>query len=122
MGIRITTDTRGIKVWRSDRGEYPSYAVQVSKKEGDSWVNEYQRVKFKGSPDIPNGTVIEIKDGFPALDTWVKDGVEHKRIVWIIMDYWYDGMKEKPQQTYMEMPEPDDLPDSFSAAEDEIPF
>lgn len=121
MGIRISTDYKGIKVWRSDRGEKPSYAVQVSRKEGDSWINDYQKVRFKGGADIPNGTNIYIRDAFPTLETWVKDGQEHKRIVWMIMDYAFDGMTEKPKQTYIEMPEPD-MPDSFSAAEDEIPF
>ena len=121
MGVRISTDHRGVKVWRSDRGEYPSYAIQVSRKEGDAWINDYQRVRFKGGADIPNGTDIYIKDAFPTLEFWVKDGQEHKRIVWMIMDYAFDGQTEKPKQTYIEMPEPD-MPDSFSAAEDEIPF
>lgn len=121
MGIRISTDHRGIKVWRSDKGKYPSYAVQVSVKESDTWINEYQKVKFKGSPDIPNGTIVKIKDAFPTLETWVKDGAEHKRIVWIIMDYDYDGMTEKPKPSFVEMPEPD-IPDSFASAIDDIPF
>ena len=119
MGIKITTDYKGIKVWRSDRGQYPSYAIQVSKKEGDTWINDYQKVRFRGSPDIPNGTEISIRDGFPALETWVKDGCEHKRIVWVIMDYSYPGMTEKPKQSFMDMP---DYPDSFSAAEEDLPF
>ena len=119
MGIKIQTDNKPVKVWRSDRGQYPSYAIQVSKKEGDALVNDYQKVRFRGSPDIPNGTEIRISDGFPTLETWVKDGVEHKRIVWVLMDYSYPGMTEKPKQTFVEMP---DYPDSFSAAEEELPF
>lgn len=119
MGIKIQTDNKPVKVWRSDRGQYPSYAIQISKKEGDAWVNDYQKVRFRGSPDIPNGTEIRISDGFPTLETWVKDGVEHKRIVWVLMDYSYPGMTEKPKQTFVEMP---DYPDSFSAAEEDLPF
>ena len=119
MGIKITTDNRGVKVWRSDRYEKPSYAIQVSKKEGDTWVSEYQKVRFRGSPDIPNGTLIFIRDGFTTLETWVKDNMEHKRIVWVIMDYSYDGMKESPKQSFMDIA---DMPDSFSAASDDIPF
>lgn len=119
MGIKIQTDNKPVKVWRSDRGQYPSYAIQVSKKEGDAWVNDYQKVRFRGSPDIPNGTEIRISDGFPTLETWVKDGVEHKRIVWVLMDYSYPGMTEKPKQTFVEMP---DYPDSFSATEEDLPF
>lgn len=119
MGIKITTDNKPVKVWRSDRYEKTSYAIQVSKKEGDTWVNEYQKVRFRGSPDIPNGTEVTIRDGFPSLETWVKDNVEHKRIVWVIMDFNYAGMKEPPKPSFMDMP---DMPDSFSAATDEIPF
>lgn len=119
MGIVFKTDNRGVKVWRSDRTEKPSYAIQVSKKEGDSWVNKYQRIRFKGSPDIPNGTIVQIFNGFQALDTWVKDGVEHLDIVLIATDYEYDGMTERPKQSFMELP---DYPDSFAAAEDDVPF
>ena len=119
MGIKISTDNRGVKVWRSDRYEKPSYAIQISKKEGDTWISEYQKVRFRGSPDIPNGTIIYIRDGFTTLETWVKDNIEHKRIVWGIMDYSYEGMNEPPKQSFIDMPE---MPDSFSAAEDDIPF
>lgn len=119
MGIIFKTDNRGIKVWRSDKYDKPTYAIQVSRKEGDSWVNKYKRIRFKGSPDIPNGTVVHIKHGFEALDTWVKDGAEHSDIVLIATDYEYDGMKVAPKQSFMEMP---DYPDSFSAAEEDLPF
>ena len=119
MGIKITTDLRGVKVWRNDKYEYPTYAIQVSRKEGDTWINEYQKVRFRRGVEVPNGTLIQIRDGFPTLETWVKDGMEHKRIVWMIMDFDYEGMTERPEPSFMEMP---DMPDSFSAAEDEIPF
>ena len=119
MGIRISTDHKGVKVWRSDKTGKPSYAIQIGKKEGDTWINEYQKVWFKGGADIKNGTTIYIRDAFPTIDSWVKDGVQHTRIMWIIMDYTYDGMAERQPQTFIEMP---DLPDTFSAAEDEIPF
>lgn len=119
MGMIFKTDNKGVKVWRSDKYEKPMYAIQVSKKEGDSWINKYQKIRFKGSPDIPNGKIVHIFNGFEALDTWVKDGVEHSDIVLIATDYEYQGMKEAPKQTFLQMP---DMPDSFSAAEDEIPF
>lgn len=121
MGTRWSTDNKGEKVWRSDRFENPTYAIRISKKEGDTWINEYQEVRFKGSPDIPNGTTVHVKDGFETLKTWVKDGAEHKKIIKVALDYEYEGMKTKPEQTFMQMPEPD-MPDSFSAIEDGIPF
>ena len=119
MGIRIKTDQRGVKVWRSDRYAKPSYAVQVSKKEGESWIREYQEVRFRSGVDVPNGTLVYINDAFPTLKTWVSDGQQHSRIIWMIMDFDYEGQKEKPQQSFMEMPE---APDSFSSIQDDIPF
>ena len=122
MGIRITTDNNGIKVYRSDKGKYPSYAVRVGKKEGDTWISDFQKVHFKGGADIPNGTVIQIHDAFPALESWVKNDQQYKRIVWIIME-WSDGVA--PYQAQSRKPvqvEDDDFPGSFSAAEDETPF
>lgn len=118
MGIRISTDNKGIKVWRSDRYERPSYAVQISKKEGDTWINDYQPVRFRQGVEIANGTTIYITDAFPTLDTWTKDGQEFKRKVWMILDF------DAPGQTASRQTEVDvsDLPDSFSAAEDSIPF
>lgn len=125
MGIRISTDDRGVKVYRSDKGNFPSYAVRISKKEGDTWISDFQKVHFKGGADIPSGTEIQIHDAFPALESWVKDGQQYKRIVWIIME-WSDGIgpyqaqSKKPEQVGLDSF--DDLPDTFAAAEDDIPF
>lgn len=119
MGIRWSTDSRGERVWRSDFDGKIKYAIRVSKKEGDSWISEYQEVRFRGSPDIINGTTVFVKDGFEALDTWVKNGQELTRIIKVAMDYSFDGMKERPKPSFMEMP---DYPETFSSADDEIPF
>ena len=117
MGIKITTDDKGIKVWRSDKYDKPSYAVQISKREGDGWVNHYQPVRFRKGVDVPNGTLIFFQNAFPTLDTWTKDGQEFKREVWMIMEFSADGC-EAPQACM----DTSDLPESFAAAEDEIPF
>lgn len=121
MSIRISTDNKGVKIYRFERNGKITYARRVSKKEGDTWIGKYQRIRFKGSPDIPDGTIVYINYAFDSLDTWVKDGKEHMEIAIVATDYSYDGMQEKPSASYMQMPEPD-MPDSFSAAEDEIPF
>lgn len=125
MGIRITTDDRGVKVYRSDKWNFPSYSVRISKKEGDTWISDFQKVHFKGGADIPSGTEIQIHDAIPALESWVKDGQQHMRIVWIIMEWSdsvgpYQAQSKKPAETVQGSF--DDLPDSFSSAEDDIPF
>ena len=118
MGIRITTDDRGIKVWRSDKYERPSYAVQISKREGEGWINHYQPVRFRQGVEVANGTLIRIKNAFPTLDTWVKDDQQFKREVWMIMEFDTEEQTiRKPKAV-----EAEDLPDTFSAAEDDIPF
>lgn len=121
MGMVYSTDNKGVKIYRFERNGKITYARRVSKKEGDTWIGKYQRIRFKGSPDIPDGTIVQILYGFDVLDTWVKDGKEYMEIAIVATDYSYDGMKEQPGTSYMQMPEPD-MPDSFSAAEDEIPF
>jgi hypothetical protein len=122
MGIKITTDSRGIKVWRFERDNgKASYAVQISKREGDGWINHYQPVRFRQGIDVPNGTLIHIKNAFPTLDTWTKDGQEFKREVWQIMEFSSETMNDAQTSPQMQM-DVDDLPDSFSAAEDDIPF
>jgi hypothetical protein len=95
--------------------------VQISKREGDGWINDYQPVRFRQGIDVPNGTLIHIKNAFPTLDTWVKDDTQYKRKVWMIMEFEAEGMKpsQTSPQVSMDM---DDLPDSFSSAEDDIPF
>lgn len=125
MGITISTDSKGVRVYRNDRYERPSYAIRINKKEGDSWVSDFQQVYFAGGADIPNKTDIIIHEAFPTLSSWVKDGAQYTKIVWMIMR-WEDvagphnAQSQKPVQSQMEAF--DDLPDSFSAAEDEIPF
>ena len=120
MGIRWSTDNKGVVVYRFEDNGKPTYKIRHSKKEGDTWLSEYQRVRFRGSPDIPNKTTVYVKDGFEVPDTWVKNGTQHKDgVIKVAMDYSYAGMKEAPKQSFMDMP---DYPDSFSAAEEDLPF
>lgn len=117
MGIKITTDDRGpVKVWRSEKNGFVSYAIGVSKKEGDNWINGYQPVRFLKGIDVPNGAEITISHAFPILTSWVKDGKQYTRVVWQIMEF--KGPRSSVQQDdgYA------DFPESFSQVTDEIPF
>lgn len=125
MGIKITTDDYGVKVWRSDNYGYPQYAIAIGTKTDDGQrVSEYQQVQFRRGVELENGEEILIKDAFPTLRTW-KDkqtGETRHKMVWMITDFIY-----KPQQhmqgTQMQMQSQfTDLPDTFEATEDEIPF
>lgn len=119
MGFDGTTDYKGIKVKRWEKNGKISYTYNVGTKEGDTWLNETIPIRFKGSPDIPDGTIVHCKEGFEKVFSWVKDGKQYQKFGKVITNYEYDGMADKPTQTFIEMP---DAPDSFSALEDEIPF
>lgn len=120
MGIKITSDDRGpVKVWRSEKKGYVSYAIGVSKKEGDNWINKYQPVRFLKGVDVPNASEITIKNAFPTLDTWVKDGQQFSRIVWMIMDF--EGPRQKSAVDNYNTSDAE-LPDSFNEADEDIPF
>lgn len=132
MGIKITTDDYGVKIWRSDKFGFPQYAIAVGTKlEDGSRVNEYQQVQFRKGVELENGDEIYIDDAFPTLRTW-KDkqtGETRHKMVWMITDWSYRARHEQPetpapQRQSTPQPQIDmiDLPDTFQAAEDDIPF
>ena len=120
MGIKITTDSFGVKVWRSDRKKFPQYAIKFSRMVDDKWVNVYQPIRFRSGVELENGAEIIIDDAFVTMDAWKgNDGNLNGKELWQILEFHYmhESKKESPRQEVFE-----DLPDSFSAAEDEIPF
>ena len=131
MGIKITTDDYGVKVWRSDKFGFPQYAIAIgSKTDSGKKINEYQQVQFRHGVELENGDEIYIDEAFPTLRTWKdkKTGEERSKTVWMITEFSFRARHENSRSTNAPAPEPqsqvslDDLPDSFSAAEDDIPF
>lgn len=132
MGIRITTDEYGVKVWRNDRYGYAQYSISIQKKKEDGgYITKYKQVKFRGGVEVENGADIIIRDAFPTIDSW-KDkntGELKTKEVWVIMDFVYKTSAPSPhtEQKAQEIEKAaqdlfSDMPDSFQAAEDEIPF
>jgi hypothetical protein len=69
MGLRITTDDRGVKVIRQDKTSkngtpYTTYSLMVSSKNGEDWVNGFVDCVFPKGTSLENKTVINIKDAF----------------------------------------------------------
>lgn len=101
------------KIWRKDiegkNGTFYRYSVSVSRKTQDGkYVNAYIPVVFSKKSDAPekieNGAVCSF-EGFISVDTYKdKDGVERNTPQIVIMSVKFDGE------------------DSFSEAEDDIPF
>lgn len=139
MGIRISTDDYGVKVWRSDKYGFPQYAVAISTKtESGERISEYKQVQFRRGIELENGDEIYIDNAFPTLRTW-KDkqtGEERYKEVWMITDFKFRARyEEEPNPTQANASKAlehnksvgtqasfDDLPDTFAAAEDDIPF
>lgn len=131
MGIKIKTDDKGVKVWRSDKYQYPQYSVMIWHDTDDGErVTEYKQLQFRKGVELANQDEIIINDAFPTLRIW-KDkqtGELKHREVWMVLDFSFKTGEPPVQQELTPVTASeaatlfDDLPDSFSAAEDEIPF
>ena len=136
MGIRITTDEYGVKVYRQDKNGFPQYYIRISKKlENGEYVADWQEVRFRKGVELANKEEINISDGFETLNTWTdkKTGETRFSRIYQITEFSYRTPRRQTQEpqrqtqnTQMrveaELQGFDDMPDSFSAAEDEIPF
>jgi len=75
MGLTITTDDRGVKVIRQDKTSangtpYTTYALMVSSKNGEEWVNGFIDCAFPKGTDLANKTIIKIKNAFPMVSKY----------------------------------------------------
>ena len=127
MGIKIITDDYGVKVWRSDKFGFPQYAVAIgTKTESGERITEYKQLQFRRGVELANGDEIYIDNAFPTLRIWQdkQTGETRSKEVWMVTDFTFRSRREETQTP---APEPkqttfDDLPDSFDAVEDDIPF
>ena len=128
MGIKIKTDDYGVKVWRSDKYQYPQYSVAIwQDTENGERVTEYKQLQFRRGVELGNGEEIIINDAFPTLRTWKdkKTGEIKHREVWMVLDFNFKMQAPvQRQQTVVQetLGDFNDLPDTFAAAEDDIPF
>ena len=109
---------RNARIWRRDiegkNGTFYRYTTSVSSKNQDgSYSNAYMDIKFSkksGAPEkIENGAKCDF-NGFMTVESYKdKEGKEHNRPVIMVMECAFEN-------------DPEDMGDSFSQAEDEIPF
>lgn len=107
-----TSITGNTMIFKNEKGFYStSVSKKVTKQDGATeWQNAYLSVNFAKRVDIPNRTMINIKNGFLSFDQYVnKDNA--KVINWkvVVLDYEVVGetkAPEQPKQISME----DDLP------------
>lgn len=121
MGIKITTDGKPVKVFRSEKNGFVQHWISIGKKEGDGWVNKSQPISFLKGVDVPNGADITILNAFPTLQTWVSKETQQQmaKLVWKVMEF--EGPRSERKVDNYDTSEAE-LPDSFSQADDDIPF
>lgn len=86
MGLVVSTDEKGLKIWKDEKSQYPRYSYCISRKNGEQWENCYQSVKFKKDVNVPNGAVIQIKTAFFSFDV-AKDDPKKKYPYLMITDF-----------------------------------
>ena len=73
MGLVVGTDEKGLKIWKDEKSTYPRYSYCISRKNGETWENCYQTVKFKKDVSVANGAEIRIKNAFFSFDISKED-------------------------------------------------
>lgn len=107
MGIKVTTDEKGTRIWRDDKGQFPRYSYSFSKKNDDgTFSNCYMDCRFKKGIELENGTDIIIDSAFFSFNVG-KDGKKYPYLM-ITEFHMLDG------KDFI------DVPDDIS--EDAVPF
>lgn len=115
MGLKITTDDKGVRIWRVDKvssngNPYTRYFTKVSSKDGDEWVSAFIDVLFPKGTNIADKTDILIKDAFYLVSKY-QDKTSMKLY---IKDFSVMGNAAPAPQTdadgFMNVPEDEDLP------------
>lgn len=110
------------KIWRKDyegqNGTFSVYNISISKKkQDDSWVNAYLKIKFSQSAEAPekisNGTVADL-EGFLTVDSYKgKNGKDVSQLMLMVTKL---NIAE-------EFASVDDIEtDNFTQAAEDIPF
>lgn len=112
MSLTITTDDKGVRIWRNDEGQFPRYSIGISKKNQDgSYSNCYFPVHFKKDVSVDNATDIKINNSFFSFNTSKgQDGKERKFPYLMVTDFEVIGGADHI-----------DVPDE-ATLEDTVPF
>lgn len=110
------------RVWanehQNDRGVFNTYSLSIgSKRQDGTWINAYQKVKFKGDlPRPENGEWINVTNAFPSVDEWEDktNGNKRTQVVWVITEY------EKMDSAQKNIKEP--ISGFASLTEEDVPF
>ena len=75
MGLKISTDNKGVKVVRKDGtskagNPYTLYSLMVGVKNGEEWTNVFFDCAFKKGVEVGNKAKILIKDAFVTANVY----------------------------------------------------
>ena len=97
-------------IFRKDTDDRTFYSATISKKKADGeYENAYIRVEFKKGTDLPNKTLIDIKNGW--LTFYIKDKIPQ----WYVFVNEYE-IVDKPEV------KPTEIEGFASLSDDQIPF
>lgn len=106
LNTNITGETM---IFKNDKG---FYSTSLSRKKQDgTYENAYINVGFRKGVDIPNKTLINVKNGFLTFDNRAtEDGKTTTYFRLFISDYDLVGDAAEPVQTNNSVSNDDDLP------------
>lgn len=76
MGLKITTDDKGVMIFRQDKTSqsgtpYTQYSMGVSSKDTNGeWVNGFVECGFKKGVEVPNKSKISINNAFYTVNEY----------------------------------------------------
>lgn len=121
MGLTLSADDRGVKVYRHDKvsaagNPYTMYSLAVSSKGSDgNWNQGYMDCAFKKGVSVNNKSVIRIKNAFPTVNSY--NGKSTVR--WMITDFDVISDGEAPAPAQSPVSGFMDIPDGI---DEELPF
>ena len=109
MGLVITTDDRGVKVYATEKdganGKFTLYSLGISKKNSDgNWESSYISCSFKKGVEVSNKTRIKINKAFPTFNSY--NGKKYNKIMITDFDILEEGESKE------EWVNVDSIPDS----------
>ena len=119
-------DGKNVKVWANERegrnGAWTEYVVGISRKNQDgTFTNKYLRLmtgaKTNKPNEIPHGSFIDFKGWLTVIDNR-RDAEGEPEIAIYATDIWLSDRKNQRTQSVPQ----NSMPDSFSEADDDIPF
>lgn len=129
MGLNVTSDDKGIKVYRKDRetksgGTFATYSLAISSKDASgNWINGYMDAKFKKGVEVNNKAKIKINNAFFTVDEY--NGKTYPKIFVLDFDVIEQGEVSNINGDAFVNLDSNDLPDFMKiddAVGEEVPF